>query len=102
MERVTLTIKEWKRARVLHDLQEGRITGTQTAQVLGLSLRQVWRLAKSYREKGEQGLAHGNRLRPSPRRVSESVRKAVLQLATTTFRDYNDPRTCSGTHAAPY
>jgi len=90
MERVTLTIKEWKRAQVLHDMQERRITGRQAAQVLGLSLRQVWRLAKSYREKGEQGLAHGSRGRPSPRRVSESMRKKVLQLATTTLMDYND------------
>jgi len=41
---VTLTVKEQKRLKVLVELDAGRVTGRETADVLGVSLRHVWRL----------------------------------------------------------
>ncbi len=90
MERVTLTTKELKRVQVLQGVQERRIKGVEAAQLLELSLRQVWRLAKTYREKGAVGVVHGNRGRTSPRRVSDTVRTRLLELARTVYQDYND------------
>jgi transposase len=90
MERVTLTTKELKRVQVVQGMQERRIKGAEAAQLLGLSLRQVWRLAKTYREKGAIGMIHGNRGRTSPRRISNTVRTRLLELARTVYQDYND------------
>ncbi len=36
------------------------------------------------------GLVHGNRGRPSPRRIPPDVREEVLSLAKTCYPDYND------------
>lgn len=44
----------------------------------------------SYRHLGAAGLAHGNRGRPSSRRVPRAVRVKILVLAKGKFRDFND------------
>jgi transposase len=87
---VTLTRQEQKRLKVLNQVQVGRITGQQAAILLGLSLRQERRLAASYRRRGAAALAHGNRGRPSTRRVPKAVQVKVVSLAGGEFRDFND------------
>ena len=61
IKRVTLTIKELKRLKVVEEMTAGRMTASQAAEALGLSVRQVRRLKKAYEEQGAAGLAHGNR-----------------------------------------
>ena len=39
------------------------------------------------------GLAHGNRGRISKRRIPEAMRERILELARTTYLDYNDQPT---------
>jgi transposase len=89
-KRVTLTVKEQKRLKVIMDLEAGRMTGREAAVVLGLSLRQVRRLTAAFRKEGAAGLAHGNRGRPSVHRLPEEVRDLILALARNTYPDYND------------
>lgn len=89
-EKVTLNMKEQKRLQVLNQVLAGQITAPEAAQSLGLSLRQVRRLIAAYRQKGAAGLAHGNRGRPSPRRIPDPVRQEILRLAKTIYQDYND------------
>ena len=48
------------------------------------------RLLAGYREQGAAALAHGNRGRASPRRIPEEVAERILELARTTYADYND------------
>jgi transposase len=88
--RVTLTVKEQKRLKVITEMEAGRVTGREAAEMLGLSLRQVRRLIAAYRKEGAAGLAHGNRGRPSPRRTPEEVRGYILKLAREVYHDYND------------
>jgi len=85
-----LTIKEQKRLKVLNQVQVGRITSRQAAVLLGVSLRQERRLMAHYRRLGAAGLAHGNRGRPSRRRVPKAVRAKIVGLAKGEFRDFND------------
>jgi len=87
---VTLTVKEQKRLTVIAEVDAGRVTGIQAAEMLGLSLRQTRRLIAAYREKGAAGLAHGNRGRASPRRTQEKIIKRILKLARAQYSDYND------------
>lgn len=89
-ELVTLSMKEYKRLRVITEEEAGRVTAREAAEVLGLSVRQTRRLIAAFRKEGAAGLAHGNRGKPSPRRTPESVRKRILELARGEYRDYND------------
>jgi len=88
--RVTLTVKEQKRLKVITEMEAERMRGHEAAEMLGLSLRQVRRLLAVYRKEGAAGLAHGNRGRPSPRRTPEEVRGYILKLAREVYHDYND------------
>ena len=97
-KRVTLTVEEQKRLKVITEIEAGRMTGREAAEMVGLSLRQVRRLIAAYRKEGAAGLAHGNRGRPSPRRTPEEVRRYILKLARGTYHDYND---CAGYLAHP-
>ena len=58
-EKVTLNVKEQKRSLVLNEFLEGRLTGQEAAEVLGLSLRHTRRLIAAYRQEGAAALAHG-------------------------------------------
>jgi transposase len=77
---VTLTGKEQKRLYVLNEVEAGRLTNLQAANMLGISERQVYRLKARYRVEGAQALAHGNRGRASPRRIPTAVREQVVEL----------------------
>jgi len=89
-KQVTLNIKEQKRLKVLNEVIAGNMTGQQAAELLSVSLRQVRRLLAGYRRGGAVALAHGNRGRASPRRVAQTIEKQVVELARTTYADYND------------
>lgn len=81
---------EQRRAWVLTKVLVGELTISEAASMLGLSERSVWRLKAGFRRDGPAALVHGNRGRASPRRVSESLRRRLLKLATTRYDGAND------------
>lgn len=83
-------MKEQKRLRVLVELDAGRVTGCEVAEVLGVSLRHVWRLMAAFREQGAAGLAHGNRGREPVNKMAQAIRERILALAQERYADYND------------
>lgn len=87
---VTLTRKDQKRQMVIAEVDAGRLTAREAAEMLGLSLRQIRRLVAAYRQEGVAGLVHGNRGRPSPRRIPAEVQEEILRLIRTDYKDYND------------
>ncbi len=87
-KRVTMSIKELKRVEVIQKVEAGHLTGGEGAALLGLSVRQVRRLVKRYRERGAAGLRHGHRGRVSPRRIAEGMRQEIVGLVKQ-YRDYN-------------
>jgi transposase len=89
-KRVTMTITELKRLKVVQEIEAGQMTASEGAEALELSVRQVRRLKRAYGEKGAAGLAHGNRGKASARRTPEGIRKRVEALANKEYKDYND------------
>jgi Helix-turn-helix domain len=75
-----MTAREQQRARVLVRVVAGQLTVAECAALLGLSERQVWRLRRALADGGPAGLAHGNRGRPSPRRMPADVRARILAV----------------------
>ncbi len=90
MERkVTLNREEQRRVMVLNEVEKGVMTATQAATVMDVSLRQVRRLLAAYRQRGVLAIAHGNRGRRPPNALEDSLKKLVIELATSKYSGFN-------------
>jgi transposase len=87
---VTLSQREQQRLRVIMEVELGRWSVEQASQVLGLSVRHVWRLKAGYGKEGAAAFMHGNRGRPSPGRIGEDVRSRVRELLAGPYAGCND------------
>jgi transposase len=88
---ISLTTEEQRRVRILTHLLRGDLTIEDAAGLLGVSIRHAWRLRARVLAEGPAALAHGNRGRASPRRVSASVWERVVELAKgDDYRGAND------------
>src|SRR3712207_202342 len=85
-----LTMKDQQRVEVIQALMDSRLSVAQTAQVLGRSERQVWRLLGRAREGGLSGLLHGNRGREPANKSDGRLWRRVLKLAAEKYRGVND------------
>lgn len=79
-EEVYMTKKEVHRAEVFAKIAERRITKTQAAQELNISLRQVLRLNKEYVRNGREALRSKKRGKPSNHQIPLRVKKRVIDL----------------------
>jgi transposase len=86
---VTLSQRETQHLMILNALERNHLKVADAARLLGRSIRQTQRLRAAYRQHGPVALAHGNRGRPSPRRVTAAIRARVLQLARTLYARVN-------------
>lgn len=81
--------RERDRLKVLHELSKGQITQKQASEQLRLSERQVRRLAKEVRERGDIAVVHGLRGRVSNHRISaEAERRAIEELSREQCSDF--------------
>lgn len=83
------------RALVLTLALTGALTNAEAAGRLGLSVRQVRRLKGALARAGAAGLVHGNRGRPSPRRLPDDLRERIVELARTRYLGYDQVRLCA-------
>jgi transposase len=66
------------------------MTVKEAAGRMGVCYRQARRICKRVREKGAQGLLHGNAGRPPQHRISEELRRAILDLSGQKYAEFND------------
>lgn len=94
-DRITLNSNEQRRGQVLGWLVAGRVNTAEARQMLGISRRQLQRLKRAFLAGGPRALAHGNRGRPSPRRLADDTRAQVVQLARSPdLHGYNHTHLC--------
>jgi transposase len=86
---VKLTLNQVQRYETCKALLEGRLTNAEAALALGLSPRQVQRLKHRLRTDGPTGLVHQNTARPPANKTPDAVKQQVLDLATTTYAQFN-------------
>ena len=89
-----LTMKEGNRLRVLQGYMDGKIEIEEAARILKRRPRSVYRMVARVRAKGPEGVLHGNRNKVSPRRVSDSIRKKIIEMTLGKYRDINDTHLC--------
>ena len=84
-----MTQRDRDRLVVLKKAQKKLIKQSQAAQELGISQRQVHRLLRALKDKGDKIVIHGLRGRPSNRRISQAEReKIILVLSQQNYRDF--------------
>lgn len=86
MDLILMGSRDARRLGMIKAVEQGRITNREAAEGLGLSVRQFRRLRRQVRERGAHGVVHGNRNRPSPRRLAQAVRDRVVALLTGTVK----------------
>ena len=89
-----MTAREQHRAWALARILRGELTMLEGAERLGLSERHLWRLRTAFEQAGPAGLVHGNRGRPSTRRIDDHRRASVIELRRTTYGEVNDTHLC--------
>lgn len=87
---VSLTRREQQRAHVLNRVLAGQCCVEEAAQLLGLSVRHVWRLKGAYQRDGTAALSHGNRGKPSPTKSDADLRQRIVSLAQGAYAGCND------------
>src|SRR3989339_1291793 len=87
MERgdITMSRKEIKRLEIIASLETGKTSNSEAAKLLRLSRRQVIRIRKNYRSRGALGLISKRRGTPSSNRISEEIKKQVVELIKTRY-----------------
>ena len=85
-----LTMKEKHRIDVITAVMDGKIEVSEAGRVLERSTRQVYRVVKRVRERGVEGVIHGNRGKESPRNTRKNIRDRILTLAEGKYQDTND------------
>ena len=83
-ELVPMTQRDLHRHHTLRLVLEHRLTGAHAASALGLTERHVWWLVARLRQDGRQALVHGNRGRPSGRRLPGATQQPIRVLARGT------------------
>lgn len=81
---------EQRRVRILARILKGELTMAAGAIELALSERQVWRLRAAFERDGPGGLVHGNRGRPSTRRIDPGTRDRIIELRQEVYGEIND------------
>lgn len=75
--------------RILEDFRSGLISRRQAAEFLHCSERAVTRRTRKLRQKGIEGIKHGNYQKPARNRLDQSQRDEMLRLAREQYYDFN-------------
>ena len=88
-ERVTFTMKELKTANILQQLIDEKIKNKDAARKLGLTVRQIQRKKKVFKEYGAKSIIHKSKGKTSGRGYSSSLKSEVVQIYKTEYNGWN-------------
>jgi transposase len=83
-----LTTEERDRLKVLHEVLQGHMTQRCAAKQLKLSTRQVRRLLRRLKRKGDRAVVHALRGRPSNRKIAEKTEQRAVALVRRKYHDF--------------
>ena len=91
MGTITLSDRQQRQVRILQRLTDHTLTTEQAAQLLGKSVRQVWRLKAAFQNNGMTAVLHGNQGREPTNKTPQSVKDKLRELAgqNGVYKHYN-------------
>lgn len=78
---IKLAVKQARKVYVLEKLHDGKMTNAEAASALGLSLRQVQRIKKTFEAKGHLAFQHGNTGKKPVHAFCEKIKERVVEVA---------------------
>lgn len=84
-----LNEQEIEKINVIKKVYIGEYTKKEASKALGLTIRQINRLLIKYKEEGEKGFVHKNRGKESKRKISQAMKKEIIDLYVGEYFDYN-------------
>lgn len=94
MTYISMSQKDLNRYDVIKRAIRKEITVKKAGELLGLTERQVYNLKAVVKDRGAEGLIHGNRGKRSNRSIPDKERKKIIQLLHSKYSDFQP------THAA--
>jgi len=94
MEELRMSAKERVRLDALHRVKRGEITVAQAGDLMQVSLRQAKRLWKRFKAKGDRGLIHRLRGRPSNRRMPQDLTDRIIKRHQEKYADFGPTFAC--------
>ncbi|WP_176668924.1 ISNCY family transposase [Variovorax sp. SG517] len=85
---ITMTMREVDRIKTMQALMDRMLRPAQAAARLGLTVRQVARLAQRYRDDGPEGLVSRKRGKPSNNQLSAGVADRALRIVRERYADF--------------
>lgn len=82
------TVEEQYKFDVITKVLQKQIKSGQAAKILGISSRQVRRLAQAVNRNGKTALVHKLKGKPSNHQLEQSVKEKVLQLVREKYADF--------------
>jgi transposase len=86
--------KETDRISVLTKLLEKRINNATGAKMIGVSVRHIKRIKKSFQKKGPAGLMHKSRGRPGHNRLPKALVQKTRELLRESYADFKPTMAC--------
>ena len=86
--RVTVTMRELDRLKSIQAVVDGELKPMRAAERLGMTSRQVRRLAALYRDHGPVGLLSRRRNQRGNRRLSAELEEQVVQILREHYADF--------------
>ena len=97
-DRITMSMRELDRFKVIEAVAEARLTPGRAAERLGLSVRQVERLVMRYRDEGAAGLVSRRRGTRSNHQLPQAVLDRALGLIHERYADFGPTLACEKLH----
>lgn len=85
---VVMSERELNRVEVLAQVDDGRLSVDNAANMLALSRRQIFRLLKLYRQDGASAIRHKARCKPPNNRIHKAKRDYALSLIKENYPDF--------------
>lgn len=89
-----MSARERFRLEAFARVKRGELTVVQAAELVGLSLRQARRVWKRFKKKGDAGLVHQLRGRPSNRRLPAELADRVIKRHQERYPDFGPTLAC--------
>ena len=94
IERITMTMRELDRFKVIQDVADGKLKPSRAAERLGLTTRQIRRLVGRLRDQGAQGLVSRRRSKPSNNRLDALTADRAISIIRDRYADFGPTLAC--------
>lgn len=89
MRKVELNMKELNKYQIIKNLVDNNGNKNRAAVKLGLSVRQINRLIKVYKEQGKEGFSHKNKGKKPANNIPAEIKERIISLVKTKYYDAN-------------